>query len=280
MHQHLGGFFMKPANRLSSTASLLALISLGALAGCNLHPDDNGKTVRLIKAPKAISRLDCPDQQGALKRQSTALDGRSCAYGDGKGQDVVLRLVSIGEKSPETVISAIEAELAPDMPEGRIPARPQPPMPPEPPSPGEPVSDIPAAEDNVDIDLPGMKIHAGNDGAQVHIGPMTIDARDEGDSASITAQDPSSDTGKHVEIKATGSSATLRVDSAADKDTVRRALLVTTDKPGKSGYRLIAYEINGPSSGPLVVGIVKGRSRYERSIVGDLKRLVRRNASD
>jgi len=148
------------------------------------------------------------------------------------------------------------------------------------PAPGPAVPEPPRTEDNVDITLPGVKIHAGDDGAQVHIGPMTIDARDEGEAATITARDPTSQTGKQVQIRANETDATLRVDSGDDDKGVRRAFLMSTDTPGKSGYRIIGYEINGPASGPLVVGIVKGRSRYERSIVGDLKRLVRRNASN
>ena len=46
------------------------------------------------EALKVVSKLDCPETQGNLKRTAAAADGLSCDYA-GDGTEVTLRLVAV-----------------------------------------------------------------------------------------------------------------------------------------------------------------------------------------
>src|SRR4051812_5703671 len=60
---------------------------------------------------KSISKLDCPDAQGALKRQSAAADGKSCVYGDANGGVVTLQVVSLDGTDPQAALNPLETQL-------------------------------------------------------------------------------------------------------------------------------------------------------------------------
>ncbi|MGH7022914.1 MAG: hypothetical protein ACREEB_04885, partial [Caulobacteraceae bacterium] len=44
---------------------------------------------------RAISRLDCPNEEGDLTVKSIAGDGASCAYSDSRGDEVAVSLVRL-----------------------------------------------------------------------------------------------------------------------------------------------------------------------------------------
>src|SRR3989442_9321880 len=65
---------------------------------------------------KVISKLDCPDGQGALRRQSAAADGRTCVYADSSGSEVTLQMVSLEGTDVETALAPLETQLKAELP--------------------------------------------------------------------------------------------------------------------------------------------------------------------
>ena len=61
------------------------------------------------EALKVVSKLDCPETQGNLKRTAAAADGLSCDYA-GDGTEVTLRLVAVSN-DPSKALEPIEAEV-------------------------------------------------------------------------------------------------------------------------------------------------------------------------
>jgi hypothetical protein len=228
----------------------IALLAAGcatlALAGCD-HPD--AARQREARALKVISKLDCPETQGHLKRVSVAPDGLSCAYG-ADGVEVTLKLVSLVGGDAVKGLEPVEAELR-----ALMPAK---------------AADPAASSDQeeVDIDVPGVKIKAGDAGAQIRVGGATIDAND--DNAEIRVQHNVTVDGKRVET----SSRRHRGD-----DGVYSQLILANDKPAPSGWSVVGYEARGPLSGPLVVATLKAkRSEHSDSnSFKDVDALVRHN---
>lgn len=56
-------------------------------------------------------KLDCPDQQGQLRRVSQAMDGKSCVYRISDGAEVTLKLIPVGAQGADVTLAQIEAEL-------------------------------------------------------------------------------------------------------------------------------------------------------------------------
>ena len=104
--------------RHSTWIAVLAATSTLVLAGCQ-----RSETVKAEKHERhhrrdpvrTISKLDCPEMQGDLKRVSAAADGLSCAYA-GVDADVLLRLVSLNNGDAEDALAPIETELKALMP--------------------------------------------------------------------------------------------------------------------------------------------------------------------
>jgi hypothetical protein len=59
----------------------------------------------------ASGKLDCPDQQGELRRVSQAMDGKSCVYRISDGADVTLKLIPVGAEGADMTLAKLEAEL-------------------------------------------------------------------------------------------------------------------------------------------------------------------------
>lgn len=59
----------------------------------------------------ATGKLDCPDQQGELRRVSQALDGKSCVYRISDGAEVTLKLIPVGAQGADVTLAQIETEL-------------------------------------------------------------------------------------------------------------------------------------------------------------------------
>ena len=156
---------LKSAITLTSAATLLAL------AACNPpHPH--------VRVLRAVSALDCPDSQGDLNRRAQASDGKSCDYADDEGNQVSLRLIALNGQDPGAALAPLEAGLKSELPA----------------PPGGAAASTDGGKDRVDIDLPGIHIHAkGDNDAKVDLGGVRINAPEQGvhgagDSVTINSQ--------------------------------------------------------------------------------------------
>ncbi len=269
---------MRHSNWLAAT--VMVGVSALALAGC--HRSDSGKPEKhehaLLHEPiRAIAKLDCPQQQGQLKLVSAAPDGLSCIY---KGEaEVTLRLISLNGGDAEAALAPIEAELKALMPTVKA---------------GEQTGKTAKTGKNrTSIHLPGVRIDASDDGADIKIGHITINSSEGGasevkisknvtthgdggkDAVSIAANDDENGDGD-VNIRATDDGAEIRHNKRGD--SIRSTLILASDK-APSGYRVVGYEARGPKGGPIAVATVKARNRDEgdHDIFKDMKALVRHN---
>lgn len=257
----------------SLTITLLALGGCAlALAGCGKQ-DAPSPPPPLAASPKPISQLKCPEKQGRLHRLTQAKDGQGCEYSDNHGQDVSLRLMAIGNPGADTVLSGIENGLFALMPAANMP--PAPPATPKPPEP-------PKAKDASQVALPGMKVTTSHGSTVVQIGGLSIHTQDKDGSVSINAAGTSgtmprlhSDQGT-VNVNANGDTAVIRMHDQGEG--IRRSLIIASETPGPTGYRLVGYEARGPVSGPLVVATIKGKGKKERQVFKDMKALVSLNS--
>lgn len=225
---------------------------------------------------RVIDRLDCPEKQGGLSLVSKAGDGQSCAYVSSEAT-VDLRLIKLNGGDAETALTPIETELKGVMP-----------MPPAPPKPPEHKG---VGKNRTSINLPGVKIDASDNGADIRIGHLTINSDggaaevkvnknvnfrgdDAHGSVNIQAED---DHEGDVTIKANDHGAEIRAKKGGN-DSVRSTLILANDKAPK-GYRLAGYEARGPKGGPLAVAVVKAKTRDtdDHDLFKDMKALVRHN---
>jgi len=213
---------------------------------------------------KPVSRLDCPAAQGALKRVSAAADGLSCAYSDdGDGTQIELRLVNVAD-TPQSALDPIEADLKALMPTAALP-------PPAPASSGDAPRDLKGRD--VDIQLPGLSIRAGEDQANIRVGGMHIKADGQNDAVKVTGRHP---RGGRLSIDASESGAIIRTRSSGPN--VRSTFMIASDQAGPSGWRAVGYDARGPRSGPLVVAVVKTKSEDREDIFTEVRSLVRQTA--
>lgn len=268
----------------------LLAVSLMALAACSpkVEVSHDDHKVSGKRAPlRAISKLDCPERQGELKRVSAAADGQSCLYA-GQNAEVTLSLVALNGGDAEAALAPIEADLKSLMPVMKAPSTPTPPD-------GKPRGE------SAKISLPGIKIDAHDKGADIKIGGLSINANDDGAEVrvakNVTVRD--GDTVKHVTERTSGGNSNVSVKSSNDEegdteihatddgaqirqrkggDGVRATLILASDKAA-SGYRVVGYEARGPKGGPLAVAVVKARGRdgSDHDIFEDMKTLVRHN---
>ncbi len=202
---------------------------------------------------RAISRLDCPNEEGDLTVKSIAGDGASCAYGDAHGDEVAVSLVRLNGADPQTVLKPIETLLETEMPAASSKAA---------------SSHTPTEHDNVDIDVPGVHIHASQNGdAKVQAPGATVTASANGDAEVNT---------KGVSINANESGAQVRVNESGPG--TRSFFLLKADSPGPHGYKVVGYDASGPDSGPIVIAQFKGKGGGDfDDLQDDVKRLVKRN---
>ncbi|HWA63496.1 MAG TPA: hypothetical protein VG939_19115 [Caulobacteraceae bacterium] len=187
---------------------------------------------------KAVTQLDCPAVQGDLSRRSAAPDGKSCVYDGDLGTQVTLQLVDLKGGDVNAALDPIAAQLRAELP-AKVDTPPK-------------DSD---EHDRVDIDLPGVSIHAGGDGkARIQAGKadkgVTIDANDQG--AEV-----------HIE------------DSHGPG--VRKMLILASETPGPNGYRVTGYEARGPEGGPIVVALVRAKTDDHDEVFHDVRGLIRHN---
>lgn len=240
-----------------------AAVSALALAAAGCQP----------KPQRAVARLDCPAMQGSLSRVSAAADGKSCVYKSADGAEVQLRLVPVSG-GVEVTLAALESEAlalrgaAPPAPaaassatatasadaaavEAQAKADAGPETPPDEASADE-------GDEDVDIQLPGLNIRTRGDSANVNLGGMQIDAGSEG-----------------ATIRKTWS-VRLRGEAAAKEKRGVRALFIRAsgdDDPLPS----VGYQAAGPKAGPITAAIVKWTSHGNEEFYGDVRKLVRKN---
>jgi hypothetical protein len=258
----------------------MLMIGAGATALSACHRVEANKTEQPQRKlghrepARVIDRLDCPERQGELKLVSKADDGQSCAYASPEAT-VDLRLIRLNSGDAEAALAPIETELKQIMP--------------LPPSPPKPVTGK-GSKNRTSINLPGVKIDANDNGADIRIGHLTINS--DGAAAEVKVNKNvnfKSDDGQgsvnvhaddehegDVTIKADDHRAEIRTKKIGDM--VRSTLILANDKAPK-GYRLAGYEARGPKGGPLAVAVVKAKTRDtdDHDLFKDMKALVRHN---
>ncbi len=211
--------------------------------------------------PKTIAKLDCPKDQGQLTLVSAAPDGLSCNY-TGKDAEVTLRLVALNGADAKSVLDPIEAELR-----ALVPVKP-----------GAKVSSD-NGQDNVNIDLPGVRIKAGDQGANISVaGGPVINADNAGAEIKVSED---GDEDAEVGIKADDKDVSVKTGKGKwrhrPKAGVRSLFILATDNPA-SPYHSVGYDARGPKTGPLAVAIVKSKATKDSDdIFDDAKALVKHN---
>ncbi|HZZ35279.1 MAG TPA: hypothetical protein VFE03_06105 [Caulobacteraceae bacterium] len=247
-----------------------AALSALALAACTPptphHPSGHWGEM------KVISKLDCPDRQGELRRQTAAADGRTCVYTDEAGAEVTLQMVSLEGTDTETALAPLETQLKAELP-ARV-AKPE-------------TADADGDDkDNVNIDLPGIHIHArGDGGAHVETGRVDVKANDEGAHVRVNKDVRVDEDGKTVShgggnggvsVDADDSGAVIRLDDSRRRN-VRMTLILASETAGPHGYKLAGYEARGPRGGPLAVASVKAKTDERDGLYRDMRQLLNRN---
>ena len=236
----------------------IALLAAGcaalALAACD-HPD--AARQHQARALKVISKLDCPQTQGRLKRTSVSADGLTCDYAV-DGVEVSLKLVKLEGGNAVAALSPIEAALRAEMPGIK---------------PGEPVAAAAGAksEDDVDISLPGISVKTSGESANVSVGGAggpQIKADDDG--AEIRVQRNVEIDGKRVEHEGRR--------RHNDDDGVYSRFILASDKATGS-WAVVGYEARGPQGGPLVVATLKAKRGHhsDEDSFSDVNALIRHN---
>jgi hypothetical protein len=210
------------------------------LAGCTPpHPH------HYAHAMKTIDTLDCPDSQGDLTRKSQSADGKTCVYADGSDSMVTLQLLALNGGDAKSALEPVENDL-----KAELPAK------------SDASAEAGAGGDSgrVDIDLPGIHIHAsGKNDAKVDVGGPGKDG-DGGAGVSIDAHDKDA----RISINESGSG-------------VRLSYILASDDPGPHGYKSVSYDARGPSAGPLAVVTIKSKSDDLDDLRDAARELLRRN---
>jgi hypothetical protein len=228
----------------------LAILATAAVtvAGCGRTAD-----------PALRTALDCPPSQGDLTRTGVSPDQRTCTYVSAQGDQISLRLLPI-KSTPDAALQPVEAEL-----QSLIPAAP-------------PAKGAAAPDDDDEIDdganasananasdgratvsLPGLRIDAEGDKADVRIGTLHVDAQ-----------------GGGAVVRETHD-VRLRGQALAFQRRGFRALYIVARGDLPDGLTSVGYEAGGPRKGPLAVAVVQMKS-HGHDIYQDVRRLVRRNA--
>ncbi len=267
-----------------------------ALGAC--HPAKLGQGRNRGDRPVTVAdRLDCPEEQGSLKRTIQAPDGRSCIYVGDDGEQVTLSYLALDGKTPEAALAPMEASFHALVPradtsdqessvttalpnglnvttstsrtsddgedDGNRAA----------PAVKDDAGSAPGKRDHVAINLPGLHIDAGDDGAKVHAFGQNIVADDKG--ATVNG----AFNGVKTSIEANDGGAEIR-SGFVGRQAVDLTYIVASDAPGPSGAHAAAYVARGPVGGPLVVAsgsLKEGDRHVGKDRFDDLRELVDRN---
>ncbi len=236
-------------------ALIVALAAVAGLSGCvrpNIHH----------QALTPISRLDCPQSQGRFERAGVAPDGRSCDYSAPDGAKLQLKLVSFSGDA-DTALQPVEAQM-----KTMLPA--PPPAPPKPPT-----APAASAHDTVNIDLPGISIHADDRNAKVDVAGVHVNADDDHNTVHVTGHSPMSGRGQFT-VDANDAGAVVR--SRGFGPNFEQSLILVSTTPGPEGWRTVGYEALGPKAGPLVIVNFQSREDEHDALFGEVRALARRAA--
>jgi hypothetical protein len=225
------------------------------LAGC--HPPHPHAAAPL----RAVSSLDCPDTQGDLTRKSAAADGKTCIYATESGDQVTLQIVSFNGGDAHAALAPIEDQLKTEVPAAAAtPAS----------TPGAP------DKDRVDINLPGIHIHANGDGhADVDTAGVHVAAHDHGGSGDNAVVQVNGLGAQGVTVNASEGGAQIHIDEGGSG--VRARYILASETAGPHGYRMAGYEARGPAGGPIVVAEILAKSDDQDDLRHDIHSLIRRN---
>jgi len=247
------------------------------------------------KVPAVRAALDCPPTQGDLTRTSASPDGKACTYTNGGGAEVTLQLVNV-TGSPDATLAAIETTLLANRTapaataegDAKTPAQ------------AVKAASADAAKDaakaakeaaddtkgvtvqvsvndkhdhdtgivtedggTTRVNLPGIHVVANDsdDTAKVRVGPLTIDAGDDGATVRMRRD------------------VRLRGEALNPEKRGLRAMFIYTGDDLPEGYRFVGYEAGGPKRGPITVAVVKSKSEGPDGgdLYPDVKKLVRKN---
>lgn len=248
------------------------------------------------KVPVARAALDCPPNQGDLTRTSASPDGKACTYTSDGGAEVTLQLVNV-TGSPDATLAAIETNLLADRTPAAVEDKTKATAKAEPAKASaeatkdaakaaqEAADDTKGVTISVSIDekddksrdtgmvterngttrvnLPGIHVVANekDETANVKVGPLTIDAGDDGAKVRVRRD------------------VRLRGEALNPEKRGLRAMFLYTGSDLPEGYRFVGYEAGGPKRGPITVAIVKSKSEGPNGseLYPDVKKLVRKN---
>ena len=223
------------------TLSAIAALAVGIVGCTPPHVHHHGDA-----ALKTISSLNCPETQGDLTRKSQAPDGKSCDYSSASGNDVMLQLVSLNGRDASAALDPIQAQLKSELPANA----------------GTRDGDG-SDHGRVDIDLPGIHIHANDTNKNDSKGNAKIDIGG-GDKGGGGVHVQANDGGAQVSVNESGSG-------------IRLAYVLTSDTAGPHGYKVVGYDARGPHEGPLAVVIVKSKADDADDLRDDAKELLKLN---
>jgi len=241
--------------RLMLLAAGAAALTLSACDRAEVHIDkDDGDG-----ALRTISKLECPQTQGELTLQKAEADGTACAYTT-EGAEVMLRLIALDGAAPGEALTPIEDELKALIP------------PPDRDAKDDSEKATEGSGDRAEIKLPGLHVRAGDHGANVTVGSIEVDADDGGATVNIGGSTRVNAGDNGAEIRTIGKGEGFR----------STYILAADDSDNDSGYDAVGYEARGPADGPLVVAVVKARTRdhSRRDLFNDMKDLVELNVGD
>jgi hypothetical protein len=241
------------------------------------------------KVPAVRAALECPPSQGDLTRTSVSPDGKACTYTNGGGAEVTLQLVNV-TGGPDATLAAIETTLlanrvaraADEAGDKAQPSKAGPEAAKDAAKAAKEAEDdthgvtVQVGIDNngkhgvvteeggtTRVNLPGIHVVANDtdDTAKVKVGPLTIDAGDDGATVRMRRD------------------VRLRGEALNPEKRGLRAMFIYTGDDLPEGYRFVGYEAGGPKRGPITVAVVKSKSEGPdgSDLYPDVKKLVRKN---
>jgi hypothetical protein len=286
---------------MKPTVLLLAGCAALALAAC----DSNGAPAFGPPAMKTVSKLNCQQSEGRLRRVSVAPDGKSCRYTDDDGDEVTLQLVSVSGSDVDAALRPIEDSLKILVPDINAKA-------PEATA-GEAATDKAVAKDvaaaeaaaasdagvdaagvdddhdgvdintdeDVDVNMPGVHVKTRGDKADVNVLGIHINANDKDDTVHIRRQ-PKTGVGNRFAVDANDNGAIVRMEGG-NKANVKSTVFYAMDNAGPQGDRMVGYVVRGPRSGPVVVATIRSKrendgdhTEIHGGVFDDATKLVRK----
>jgi hypothetical protein len=254
--------------------------------------------------PTARVALDCPTEVGDLRLSTMAPDRKTCRYSTRDGDEVSLRLISVGGGGYQAALQPVETEL-----QGEIETNP-----PAAAAKGGAV-DIKADAKSVTLSAKAASSAAADASAVARQAAEDAkssvktsdkdedsDAKDDADSHNrhgdhaqidlpgihINANDDKSNANVHIggfHVDAGDEGATIRMSRdvrlrgeafSRERHGFRSTFILARDDL-KNGWKAIGYEAAGPKSGPITVAVFKAHEGTRHDVSDDIKRLVRRN---